>query len=117
MTDESGVKAMWDAIPADIGIPKDVMDKARVALAYAMTQASEGDTDAAIAIIGKAIMAERERCARICEVRASEFKALSRDPLCITDPRWHSQREAQVDMRARSQAYQFSAEMIRRGDA
>lgn len=91
----SGLKDMWDAIPADIGIPKDVMDKARVALAYAQTQASEGDTEAAIAIIGKAIMAERERCASVVEKVSHEG---------IHGSMWERK-------------FQNTADMIRRGDA
>lgn len=71
MTDDSGVYAMWTNAPASNGIPDDVMLKARPALAYAMTAASEGDDQAAIAIIGKAILAERERCAKVADAVAA----------------------------------------------
>lgn len=53
-------------------IPETILTRARVALAYAQTSASEGDVETAVAIIGKAIMAERENAAEYLEGLAHE---------------------------------------------
>jgi hypothetical protein len=68
MSDESGLNAMWENVPVKrSAVPDSVMDTAeRIANGLTIYR-DQDDRDTCALAIARAILAERERCAKVAE--------------------------------------------------